>query len=175
MPEAMRLLLLLLAITPASPLTASSASRGVRASDASVVESKPNVFVFVADDMRHGAFGSAYTGNMNVKTPTIDAFARGAFDFTEMYTPTAMCAPARTSMMTGLYPLRTGTDANHAQIKTSAFATTTALTQHFIAAGYNFVYGQKDHVIGSLSDWYDVKPSRNRYRGQESPYHGAPQ
>jgi len=72
---------------------------------ASAVGSKPNVIVFLADDLGYGDL--AYHGNPHVKTPHLDAFARKAVEFTQFHV-SPVCSPTRASLMTGRYNFRTG-------------------------------------------------------------------
>ena len=62
---------------------------------------KPNVLVFFCDQLRPDLLG-CYGGDM-VRTPNMDALAADGTLFENGYTPTAICSPARASMMTGLY------------------------------------------------------------------------
>lgn len=63
---------------------------------------RPNFLFLLPDQHRAdvvGAFGSTI-----VKTPAIDSLAATGVRFSRAYTTTALCSPARSSMMTGLYP-----------------------------------------------------------------------
>ncbi len=64
----------------------------------------PNIVIIMADDMGYsdpGCFGS------EIKTPHIDSLAERGIRFTQFYTNT-VCCPARTSLLTGLYPHQAG-------------------------------------------------------------------
>ena len=66
---------------------------------------KPNVIVFLVDDMGWmdcGAYGSKY-----YETPRIDAFAQRAMRFTDAYAQ-PLCSPTRCSLLTGKYSARHG-------------------------------------------------------------------
>src|SRR5687768_5742532 len=68
----------------------------------------PNVLIFMCDQLRIDlldCYGSRQTpgGKGLVRTPNINALARDAVVFERAYTPTAICSPARASLMTGLY------------------------------------------------------------------------
>lgn len=65
----------------------------------------PNVIIIMTDDQGYGDFG--ITGNPHVRTPNIDAFATENIRFTNFYV-SPVCAPTRSSLMTGRYSLRTG-------------------------------------------------------------------
>ena len=66
---------------------------------------RPNVILIITDDQGYGDLG--YTGNSQIKTPIIDNFASKSLRFTNFYA-SPVCAPTRSSLMTGRYSLRTG-------------------------------------------------------------------
>ena len=68
-------------------------------------KSQPNVIIIITDDQGYGDFG--ITGNPHVKTPVIDRFATESIRFNNFYV-SPVCAPTRSSLMTGRYSLRTG-------------------------------------------------------------------
>jgi len=65
----------------------------------------PNIVLIITDDQGYGDLG--FTGNPHVKTPVIDNFARESIRFNQFYV-SPVCAPTRSSLMTGRYSLRTG-------------------------------------------------------------------
>ena len=65
----------------------------------------PNVVLIITDDQGYGDLG--ITGNLNVKTPVIDKFAKESIRFNNFYV-SPVSAPTRSSLMTGRYSLRTG-------------------------------------------------------------------
>jgi arylsulfatase A-like enzyme len=71
----------------------------------SQTETRPNVILIITDDQGYGDLG--YTGNPHVKTPVLDRFASESIRFNEFYV-SPVCAPTRSSLMTGRYSLRTG-------------------------------------------------------------------
>jgi len=66
---------------------------------------KPNVIIIMTDDQGYGDLG--ITGNPHVKTPVIDQFGSESIRFNNFYV-SPVCAPTRSSLMTGRYSLRTG-------------------------------------------------------------------
>lgn len=62
-------------------------------------KSRPNVIYIYADDLGYGEIG-AY-GQQKIKTPNLDRLAREGMRFTQHYTSTPVCAPARCMLMTG--------------------------------------------------------------------------
>ncbi|MEN8774359.1 MAG: sulfatase [Akkermansiaceae bacterium] len=69
------------------------------------IEAKPPSFIIIfTDDQGYqdlGCFGSP-----NIKTPRIDKMAKEGMKFTSFYAQT-VCGPARASLFTGSYPMRT--------------------------------------------------------------------
>jgi len=65
----------------------------------------PNVIIIITDDQGHGDLG--VNGNPHVKTPVLDKFAKENIRFNNFYV-SPVCAPTRSSLMTGRYSLRTG-------------------------------------------------------------------
>ena len=65
----------------------------------------PNVVLIITDDQGLGDLG--ITGNSQIKTPTLDKFAIKSIRFNNFYV-SPVCAPTRSSLMTGRYSLRTG-------------------------------------------------------------------
>lgn len=62
----------------------------------------PNILMFFCDQLRLDLL-SCYGGNI-VRTPHIDQLVKNSTVFERACTPTAICSPARASLMTGLYP-----------------------------------------------------------------------
>ncbi|MDO5060071.1 MAG: sulfatase-like hydrolase/transferase [Actinomycetaceae bacterium] len=71
----------------------------------------PNFLVIVTDQHRVDTIGAL--GNPHAQTPNIDALSQQGFAFTQAYTPTAICTPARASLLTGLAPFKHKVAANH--------------------------------------------------------------
>jgi arylsulfatase A-like enzyme len=62
---------------------------------------RPNIVLIQADDLGYGDL-SAY-GQTKFTTPSIDALAASGIRFTQYYAGSTVCAPSRTSLMTGLH------------------------------------------------------------------------
>ncbi len=62
-------------------------------------ESKPNIIYILADDLGYGDL-SCY-GQQKFTTPNIDKLAEGGIKFTQHYSGSTVCAPSRSSLMTG--------------------------------------------------------------------------
>jgi len=62
---------------------------------------KPNIIFIMADDLGYGDLG-AY-GQELIKTPNIDQLAKEGMRFTQCYSGSSVCAPARSVLMTGMH------------------------------------------------------------------------
>ena len=62
---------------------------------------RPNVVVFLADDLGYGELGCY--GQKKILTPRLDKMASEGLRFTNAYSGNAVCAPSRCSLMTGLH------------------------------------------------------------------------
>jgi len=69
-------------------------------------------FLFLMTDQHRVDTLGAY-GNTQVRTPHLDELARTGTRFDRWYTPTAICTPARASLLTGQAPFRHKVLANH--------------------------------------------------------------
>ncbi|HEV7330981.1 MAG TPA: arylsulfatase [Flavisolibacter sp.] len=60
---------------------------------------KPNIIVLLADDLGYGDIGPY--GQQEIQTPNLDRLAKMGTRFTQFYSGSTVCAPARSSFMTG--------------------------------------------------------------------------
>ncbi|WP_040584974.1 arylsulfatase [Spirosoma luteum] len=60
---------------------------------------RPNIVVILADDLGYGDVG--FNGQKLIRTPNIDRLAKEGMQFTQFYAGTSVCAPSRSSLMTG--------------------------------------------------------------------------
>ena len=61
----------------------------------------PNIIFIMADDLGYGDIGPY--GQEKIQTPQLDQFAAEGMTFTQFYAGTAVCAPSRAVLMTGLH------------------------------------------------------------------------
>ncbi|MGD1890751.1 MAG: sulfatase [Cyclobacteriaceae bacterium] len=101
---------------------------------------QPNLVLFLADDLSY--FDLGVTANTAVQTPHVDAFSAQSTSFMNMYTPTAMCAPSRSALYTGLYPHRNGCHYNHG----SVYDTIRSLPHYLSELGYKVFLVGKRHI-----------------------------
>ena len=74
---------------------------GSVASSFAAAATKPNIIFILSDDLAQGDVG-AY-GQKLIQTPRLDRMAREGTRYTQAYCGTSVCAPSRTSLMTGLH------------------------------------------------------------------------
>ena len=77
------------------------------------VNDKPNIIVFIADDVSWDDIG--VYGNDQVVTPNIDNLAKNGLIFNNAYLTTSSCSPSRNSILTGRYPHNTGAAELHTE------------------------------------------------------------
>lgn len=66
----------------------------------------PNIIIILADDLGYGDLGCF--GNELIRTPHIDSLARDGVRFTDFYSCSPVCTPARAALISGAYPTRFG-------------------------------------------------------------------
>ena len=86
-----------------APATASLAQRRAPSK-------QPNVIVFVADDL--GVRDLGCLGAADMRTPHLDALAASGALFSNWYSNAPVCAPARSSILTGKFPQNAGVPNN---------------------------------------------------------------
>ena len=80
------------------------------ASSATANKNRPNIILILADDLGYGESGCY--GQQKIQTPNIDRMATMGMRFTQFYAGTAVCAPSRASLMTGLHTGHTAVRGN---------------------------------------------------------------
>ncbi|MEM9160757.1 MAG: sulfatase-like hydrolase/transferase, partial [Verrucomicrobiota bacterium] len=74
-------------------------------------QSQPNIIFILADDLGYGDL-SCY-GQTKFETPNIDALAENGMKFTQHYSGSTVCAPARCSLLTGFHTGHTAVRGNN--------------------------------------------------------------
>lgn len=104
---------------------------------------RKNVILILSDQQRRDTIAAYGEGLCDiVKTPNIDRLAAEGMKFNNAYTTSAICAPARASVMTGLYPHKHGVIDNFTDIVPG----TPLLGECMRDAGYFCGYAGKWHV-----------------------------
>lgn len=71
---------------------------------------KPNIIVFLADDLGYADIG--VNGCRDIPTPHVDSIANNGVRFTDGYAAHPVCSPSRAALMSGLYQHRFGFEHN---------------------------------------------------------------
>ncbi|WP_373399885.1 sulfatase-like hydrolase/transferase [Algoriphagus halophilus] len=66
-----------------------------------VTEKKTNIIFILADDLGYGDLG--FLGQQYIETPNIDRLAKEGMFFSDFYSGSTVCAPSRSSFLTGLH------------------------------------------------------------------------
>jgi arylsulfatase A-like enzyme len=103
---------------------------------------RPNIVYLLADQWRASALG--YTGDPNVKTPSLDALAKRSINFCHAVSVCPVCTPYRAALLTGRYPTSTGMFMNDLYLPDEALC----MAEIFKAAGYDTGYIGKWHLDG---------------------------
>ena len=101
---------------------------------------KPNIIFYLSDDQDVYDYGCY--GNEKVNTSAVDRLAKEGMLFTNAFTAQAICAPSRSQIFTGQYPLKNGCFANHTATKPDI----KSVTEHMKSLGYEVVLAGKSHV-----------------------------
>ncbi len=119
---------------------------------------RPNVIVFIADDMAVDDCG-AY-GHPHIRTPHIDALARDGMRFTNAFLTTSSCSPSRCSILTGRYPHATGAHQLHLPLPGDRVTFVERLKQ----SGYFTASAGKWHLGSATVPKFDVvHPKQNTW------------
>jgi choline-sulfatase len=102
----------------------------------------PNVLLLMVDQLA-AAWLPAY-GHPVVQAPTLTALAREGVVFDAAYCASPLCAPSRSSLLTGRLPSRTGVYDNAAELRASQ----PTVIHHLRAGGYATCLGGKMHFVG---------------------------
>lgn len=73
----------------------------MKAAAAQATKRKPNIIFIMVDDMGYHDLGCF--GSKTIKTPRIDRMCREGVKFTDCYSGDTVCAPARSTLMTGYH------------------------------------------------------------------------
>lgn len=82
------------------------AANGVSAKESATDVKRPNILFLMTDQFRADCMGCS--GNKVIKTPNLDRIANDGIRFTQAYSSTPSCTPARAGLLTGLSPWHHG-------------------------------------------------------------------
>ena len=106
------------------------------------MEKRKNIILFMTDELRGDYVG--YSGSGRIETPNIDRIAEGC-DFSCCQSTNPICAPARTSLITGRYPHQIGTLAIYGDLNVTIPTYMQVLQKH----GYYTMGAGKLHYLAT--------------------------
>ena len=119
---------------------------------------RPDI-IFIYTDQQSASMMSC-AGNSWLQTPGMDSIAQNGIRFTRAYTTNPVCSPARVGIMTGRFPGSFTNDRgalvrdNPTSMKIpdiSDEVRNTTIAAHLKRAGYELVYGGKEHLPKPLT------------------------
>lgn len=111
-----------------------------------VAADRPNVLVFLSDDVGWGEYG--FQGATDIPTPNIDSIARNGVRFTQGYVSGPYCSPTRAGLLTGRYQTRFGHEFNSTARQFGLPLTESTLADRLKALGYETCAVGKWHLGG---------------------------
>ena len=123
---------------------------------------KPNIIVFLADDLGHGDLGCQ--GHPRIKSPNLVAFAKQGARLTTCYSASAVCSPSRSAILTGRTPHRNGVytwiaEGSEVHLRTSEIT----LPKLLKAEGYATAHVGKWHLNGKFNSPEQPQPGDHGY------------
>ena len=100
---------------------------------------KPNVVLIVCDDLND--YITHMKGHPQAKTPNVERLAQSGVAFKRAYSNSPVCAPSRSSFLTGIYPHTSGNLFWDKWFQNPILKNSRCLMEHFKHCGY--------HVVGS--------------------------
>jgi len=133
---------------------------------------KPNLLFIMTDQQRYDALSIA--GNTVLETPNLDRLARQGAYFKNAYSPCAVCAPARSSVLTGHTVEKTGMKRNDLAyyVEQEGLMTMPTFDEILADEGYHCEYYGKWHSQSSHTDIYK-NPLKAAENGKSVFGHGG--
>ncbi len=140
------------------------------------MSTKPNLLFIFTDQQRPDTIGCY--GNNIISTPNLNKLADKSFVFKNAYVTQPVCTPARSSIMTGLYPHTNGCTTNNSTID-PATKTVAELVSDEYVCGYYGKWHLGDEIIPqhgfekriSIDDGYRPWYTKKEYLSKFSEYY----
>ncbi len=129
---------------------------------------RPNIVYLMADDQNFSSIG--IYGNPEVTTPNMDRLGRDGVIFDRHYNTTSICMASRSSVMTGMYEYKTGTNFGHGNMKPEVWAKSYPVLLR--EAGYWTAFAGKfgfeiegyGFECGAFFDFWGGAPGQTEYK-----------
>jgi arylsulfatase len=122
----------------------------------------PNIVLICADDLGYGDLGCY---GSKIRTPNIDRIAQEGIRFTQYYSSSPLCSPARAALLTGRYPPRVGVPFVLMSSDKVGLATSeTTLAQTLKTRGYSTMCVGKWH-LGTMPQYLPTNRGFDEYLG----------
>ena len=119
---------------------------------------KPNIFIYIADDQN--SWDYEIFGNKQIKTKNFNRLVNEGLRFSNAYTAQAVCAPSRSQLFTGLFPMKNGCYANHLPVRNVK-----DINDFMNESGYDVVLAGKGHIKpNSVFNWTRYFPTNSERR-----------
>ncbi len=140
---------------------------------------RPNIVLFLADDLGYGELGCY--GNTAAITPNLDRFAAEGLKLTDCHSACPVCSPSRSALLTGRHPYRNGVftwipEESPIHLRTSEITLPTLLRD----AGYDTCHVGKWHLNGMFNSPEQPQPNDHGYawwlatQNNAAPSHAFP-
>ncbi len=119
------------------------------------MEKKPNILILFSDQHNKKVMG--YEGHSDAITPNLNRLASESFVFDRAYCTTGICAPSRSSLMTGIYPRTLGILSNNE--RTNVMKEVQSMSTMLKNVGYKtYAFGKRHTALGVDAGW-DINKS----------------
>lgn len=156
---------------------------------------KPNIVFIIADDLGYGDLGCF--GQKKIQTPVLDKLAAEGIRFTQHYSGSTVCAPSRSSLMTGLDTGSTWLRGNGefelrpdpedltvatllqragyrtAMVGKSCVSGNTQNPQHVLNKGFDVFYGTTSHKDGHFRYPLFIYDQEKKVKLEGNTLHGG--
>ncbi|MEZ6059011.1 MAG: sulfatase-like hydrolase/transferase [Planctomycetaceae bacterium] len=128
-------------------------------------DDRPNILWISCEDISAhlGCYGDA-----NATTPNLDRLATEGVRYTRAFTPHGVCAPCRTGIITGMYPI--GLGANHMRSKATLPEHVKCFPQYLKQAGYYCTNNSKTdyNFHWKVEDVWDESSNKAHWKNRRS-------
>ncbi len=140
------------------------------------MDRKPNLLFIFTDQQRFDTM--ACYGNQWIQTPTLNALADESYVFENAYVTQPICTPARSSILTGLYPHTNGCIQLNVPLRAETPTLAEMVSTDYLC-GYYGKWHLGDEIIAqhgfedwvSIEDYYRSYYSKPEYLSLFSAYH----